>query len=49
MRLTIKEIKVLISLINSEQFDGAEWYLNGISLTKLKNKLNAQIKTIHRN
>jgi hypothetical protein len=48
MKLTNKETKVLISLINMFQFDGAEWALEGIWLTKLKNKLNAIRYRIHR-
>ncbi len=39
MKLTKKEIEVIVSLINMQQFDGAEWEFEGVSLTKLKNKL----------
>ncbi len=39
MKLTNKEVDVLITLIDSQQFDGAKWWLNGISLNKLKMKL----------
>ena len=40
MILTKKEIKVLISLIDRQQFDGAEWTFEGIKLNNLKKKLN---------
>lgn len=39
MRLSKKEIEVMISLIDGYQFDGAQWELEGVSLDKLKNKL----------
>ena len=37
--LNKQEIKVLISLIDIFQFDGAEWTLEKIKLNKLKEKL----------
>ena len=37
--LTKKEKEVLISLIDSQQFDGAKWEFEGVSLDKLKTKL----------
>lgn len=43
MKLTKEEIKVIISLIDTQQFDGAEWEIDGISLNKLKNKLRKNI------
>ena len=39
MKLTQKEIKVLISLIDGQQFDGSEWTFEGIKLNDLKKKL----------
>ena len=40
MKLTKKEIEVIVNLINMQQFDGAEWEFENISLTELKNKLS---------
>ena len=42
MKLSKKEIKVIISLIDGQQFDGAEWEFEGIFLTELKNKLRGR-------
>ena len=39
MKLTKREKEVIVSLINMQQFDGAEWTFEGILLNKLKNKL----------
>ena len=41
MKLTKKEIKVIISLIDGQQFDGAEWIFEGIRLDDLKKKLKS--------
>ena len=43
MELNKKEIEVVTNLIDMQQFDGAEWSFEGISLTKLKNKINGKI------
>lgn len=39
MKLTPKEIKVIIGMINSEQWDGASWTINDVNLNKLRDKL----------
>lgn len=39
LKLTNKEIRVIISLIDSQQFDGARWTINGVDLTEFKKKL----------
>ena len=44
MKLTKKEIEVIINLIDGQQFDGGQWSFEGISLTKLRKKLYTQIK-----
>ena len=46
--LTKKEIKVLISLIDMFQFDGAKWGIDDIWLDNLKKKLTAQVKKARR-
>lgn len=43
MELTNKEKEVIVRLIDAQQFDGAEWTLEGISLSKLKNKLQGSV------
>lgn len=43
MSLSNLEIKVIISLIDSYQFDGAEWGINGIKLNDLKAKLKQSL------
>lgn len=50
MELTKKEIEVIITMINCEQFDEAEWTTNGIKLNDLKRKLeNAKMALEHGN
>jgi len=37
--LTDRELGVFISLINSEQFDGARWKINGVDLTEVRDRI----------
>jgi len=37
--LTSQEIRVIVGMIDSEQFDGAEWTFDGVKLNDLKAKL----------
>jgi hypothetical protein len=39
-QVTNEEAKVIVKLINSEQWDGAEWVVDGINLNELKRKLS---------
>ena len=40
-----KELKVIISLINMFQFDGASWTVDGIKLNDLSKKLKNEIES----
>jgi len=39
MYLTSKELRVIISLINSEQFDGARYKLDHVDLSELRERI----------
>lgn len=43
MKLNKEELKVIVILINNEQFDGCRHKTNRVDLTELKNKIKEMI------
>jgi len=44
-KFTTQELNVIVGFINFEQWDGAEYVVNGVNLNQLKNKIKNDIRS----